>query len=83
MARSASKATLRALGLVIARCKAHGGVPFSVFTQFYDILIQPIINYEATIWSHKEFSCISAVQHRASRFYLGLGKYAPNTPITR
>ncbi len=28
-------------------------------------------------WGHKSFSCIQAVQNRALRYYLGLGKYAP------
>ncbi len=80
--KSASKAASRALDLDIATCKAHGGAPFSIFTQLYDALVQPIINYGASVWGHKEFSCISLLQHRASRFYLGLGKYAPNTAIT-
>jgi hypothetical protein len=82
MAKAVAKAASRALGLVIAKYKAHGRIPFRVFTQLYDALVQPIINYGASVCGHHEFSCISAVQHRASRFYLGLGKYAPNTAIT-
>ena len=77
MAKSVAQSATRALGLVIAKVKSHGGVPFKVFTQLYDALVQPIIDYGASVWGNKEHSCIKAVQHRASRFYLGLGKYAP------
>ena len=30
----------------------------------------------------KEFSCINAVQNRACRFFLGVGKYAPNNGVS-
>ena len=29
----------------------------------------------------KEYSCINAVQNRACRFFLGVGKYAPNNAV--
>ncbi len=32
MAKSVAHSTTRALSLVIAKCKAHGGVPLNVFT---------------------------------------------------
>ncbi len=66
MAKSVAQSATRALGLVIAKCKAHGGVPFNVFIQLYDALMQPIINYGASVWGNKEFTCISTFQHRAS-----------------
>ncbi len=81
MAKSVVQSATRALCLVIAKCKSHGGVHFNVFTQLYDALVQPIINYGASVWSNKEFTCISTIQHRASRYYLGLGKYAPNVGV--
>ncbi len=49
MAKSVAQSATRALGLIIAKCKAHGGVPFNVFTQLYDALVQPIINYGASV----------------------------------
>ena len=30
---------------------------------------------------YKEYSCINAIQNRASRFFLGLGRYAPNIAV--
>ncbi len=39
MAKSVAQSTTGALGLVIAKCKADGGVPFNVFTQLYDALV--------------------------------------------
>ena len=30
----------------------------------------------ASIWGTKEYTCINAVQNRACRFFLGVGKYA-------
>ena len=78
MAKTVAQAAARALGLLIAKCKAHGGVPHEVFTKLYDSLVQPIIDYGAAVWGATEFSCIHAVQHRACRYFLGLGKYAPN-----
>jgi hypothetical protein len=40
----------------------------------YDSLVQPIIGYGASIWGYKSFSCIEAVQNRAMRYSLGVGK---------
>ncbi len=81
MAKSVAQSATTALGLVIAMCKAHEGVHFNVFTQLYDALVQPIINYGASVWGNKEFTCISTIQHRTSQYYLGLGKYAPNAGV--
>ncbi len=81
MAKFLAQSATRALGLVIAKCKVHGGVPFNVFTPLYDALVQPIINYGASVWGNKEFTCISTIQHIASRYYLVLGKYTPNAGV--
>jgi len=40
-----------------------------------------VISNGAAIWGHKEFTCISAVQNRAMRFFLGVGKYTPNAAV--
>ncbi len=68
MAKSVSQSAIRALGLVIVNCKAHVGVHFNVFTQLYDALVQPIIIYSASVWGNKEFTCISTIHHRPSRY---------------
>ena len=69
LAQSAS----RALGLVNAKCKLVGGVPYTIFTKLYDSIAWPDIAYGAALQGHKNFSCITAVQNRATRFFWGLG----------
>ena len=71
----------RALGLLISKDKVFGGMPFECFTQCYGATVQSIIDYSAAIWGTKSMSCINAVQNRACRYFLGLGRYAPNAAI--
>ncbi len=71
----------RALGLLIAKYKSIGGMPFDVYTKLFDSLVWPVISYGASIWGTKSYSCINAVQNRAMRFYLGTGKYTPTPAI--
>ena len=68
-------------GLLIAKCKLNGGFIFNTYTTLYDSLVWSIISYDAAIWGTKEYSCINAVQNRAVRFYLGVGKYTPNLSV--
>ena len=77
VAQSAS----RALGLLISKDKYFGGMPYECFTKCYDATVQSVIEYSAAIWGTKPFSSISAVQNRACRYFLGLGRYAPNAAI--
>ena len=77
MAKSVSMAAHRALGLLIAKDKAQGGMPVHIFTRLYDTLVQPIIDYGVAIWGQSEMSVINTVQNRASRYFLGVGKYTP------
>ena len=44
-------------------------------------MVNSVINYGAAVWGTRTFSCVDAVQHRAARFDLGLGKYAPNAAV--
>lgn len=76
-AKMVAQSAGRALGLLIAKFKACGGMPYDVYTRLYDVLVQSVINYGAAIWGTKSYSCINAVQMRASRFFLGVGKYTP------
>ncbi|MEW8544936.1 MAG: reverse transcriptase family protein, partial [Candidatus Thiodiazotropha sp.] len=80
-AKAVAKAASRALGLVISKSKSAGGLPYSVFTKLYDTVVWPTISYGASIWGTKEYSCINAVQNRACRYFLGVGKYAPNNGV--
>lgn len=80
-AKAAAASASRALGLVIAKCKFLGGVSYDVFTKLFDSLVSPIIEYGAGIWGFRNYSCVNALQHRACRFFLGVGKYAPNAAV--
>ena len=68
MAQQMAKSASRALGLIISKYKAFGGLPFSTFSKLFDSIVWSTINYEAAIWGDREFSCINAVQNRAERF---------------
>ena len=81
MANTVAKSACRALGLVIYKCKLNGGLPFKCFTKLYDSLVWPIIEYGSSIWGSIKRLCIEAVQNRASRCYLGVGKYTPNLAV--
>ncbi len=81
MAKAVARSASRALGLLIVKSKAHGGFQHNIFTKLFDTLVWSVINYGSAIWGTREFSCISAVQNRAMRFYMGVGKYTPNDAI--
>ena len=80
-AKAVAQSASRALGLLIAKAKAYGGFPFGTFTRLYDATVNSVISYGASIWGTREYSCISAVQHRACRFFLGVGKFTPNAAV--
>ena len=77
-AEMVAKSASRALGVLIAKSKAHGGMPYEVFTKLFNSVVQPVIDYGASIWGTRDFACINSVQHKACRFFLGVGKYTPN-----
>ena len=80
--RDVAQSASRALGLLIAKSKALGGMPYKVFTKLYDTMVWPVISYGAALWGNKTYACINAVQNRAMRFYLGTGKYSPNAAVS-
>ena len=80
-AKAVAQSASRALGLLIAKFKCMGGMPYDVFTRLFDSLVWPVISYGASVWGTKSFSCIAAVQNRAMRFFLGTGKYTPNAAV--
>ena len=81
LAKSVSMSANRALGLVISKYKAFGGLPFGTFTKLYDSIVMGTISYGAVIWGDRASLCISAVQHRATRFFIGVGRYTPNAAV--
>ena len=76
-AKQVALAAHRALGVVIAKGKVLGGLPYHVYSKLFDSLVQPVIDYGASIWGYKYYNCIAAVQNRAMRFFLGVGKRTP------
>ena len=57
VAKSASKSLT--LGLLIAKCKANGGFEYSTFTKLFDSFVMSVIEYGASIWGSRDFSCIN------------------------
>ena len=42
----------------------------------------PVIVYGAPVWGTECYSCIQAVQHRAARYFLNVGKYSSVAAMT-
>ncbi|XP_060597913.1 uncharacterized protein LOC132751716 [Ruditapes philippinarum] len=81
-AKVVAQSASRALGLLIAKCKSSGGLPYDVFTHLYDSTVWPTISYGSAIWGYRSYSCVNAVQFRAMRFFLGVGRYTPNVAVS-
>ena len=82
MAKQVSDSANRALGLLISKCKSAGGLSFSTFTKLHDSNVASIIGYGASVWGCRKYRCVSAVQNRVLRFYLGVGRYTSNTAVS-
>ena len=65
MAKSVAKSASRALGFLICKDKALGGIPFECFTKCYNSLVQPVIDYGSSVWGTNGYSCVETVQYRA------------------
>jgi len=63
-AKFVSQATGRALGLLIAKFRSIGGMPYHVYSKLYDSLVWPVIAYGASIWGTRKFACIDACVKR-------------------
>ena len=81
MAAQVAKSASRALGLVIAKYKSFGGLPFDTYCKLYDSVVWSTISYGSAVWGDREFSVINAVQNRAERFFMGVGRYTPNAAV--
>ena len=81
MISEVAKSAHRALGLLIFKAKAAGGIPFDVYTKLYQSLVQPIIDYGSSVWGYRAASAINAVQNRAARFFLGVTRSTPNAAL--
>jgi hypothetical protein len=81
MAKKVAESASRALGMLIAKDKAQGGMPFQVFKHLYDGLVQSVMNFGAGIWGHREYACIESVHNRACRYFLGVGSKTPTAAV--
>ena len=79
--KKVAQSATRCFGLLVAKFKHFGGLPFEVYTKLYDALVDSVIRYSSCIWGYRAYSHISAVQNRACRFFLGVGKYTPNAAV--
>ncbi len=82
MVKVVAQSASRALGLLIAKYKSIGGMPYDFFTKLYDTIVHPVISYGAAIWGFKSFACINAVHNRAMRVFLGTGDYTPTAVVS-
>ena len=80
-AKVVSQSANRALGLLIAKTKAFGGLQYDAFTKLYKSMVFPVISYGSAIWCTQSFKCINSVQNRAARYFLNVGRYTPNAAV--
>ena len=57
-------------------------MPYICFTKCYNATVHATIDYySAAVWGTKSLTCVNAIQNRACRYFLGLGRYAPNAAV--
>ena len=71
----------RALGLLIAKSKAFGGMPFNCFRKLYESMVMPIIEYGAAVWGQQQYTSINRVCNRAWKYFLGVHKFTANAAV--
>ena len=81
MAKAVAKSASRSLGLLISKCKINGGFKYFTFTKLFDTLVWSVIEYGASLWGTKDYSCVNSVKNRAMRFFMGVGRYTPNLSL--
>ena len=77
LAKSASKA----LGVLIAKDKAFGGMDYGTYTHLYNTCVRPILEYGSELWGKSKCETIENIYHRAMKYHLKLGKTAPNDAV--
>ncbi len=68
----------RALGAMINKYKSLDALNYDTYTTLYDSLVAPVTDYGSAIWGFKSYDCLDKVQNRATRFFMGVHRYAPN-----
>ena len=80
-AKIVAQSATRSLGVLINKFKAQSGMPYETYTKLFYSLVQPVLEYAAPVWAYRDHSCISAIQHKAGRFSLGVGRYTPSSAV--
>ena len=71
----------RALGSLINKYRAVGGLPFSVYEKLYHSCVVPIMDYSAGVWESKSYLKCNTIHNRATRAYLGVPNKSLNLAI--
>ncbi len=56
ISKAVALSATHALGLIIAKCKTHGGVQHKVLHQLHDAMVQTVIAYGPAVWGVNEYS---------------------------
>ena len=72
-----STAAGRALGAMINRYRSLNELGYDTYTKLYDSLVTPIIDYASAIWGFKSHESLDKIQNRATRFFMGVHRFAP------
>ena len=72
MSKMVAQSASRALGLLISKDKAFGGMPYTCYTKCFDATVQSIIDYSAALWGTKSYkNCITwGTIHYKIKFYV-------------
>ena len=77
MVSKVNLAARRALGSLVGKAKALGGLSYTTYTYLYDTLVAPVMDYSSYIWGFEHYSTLEATQNNALRFFLGVGRNHP------
>ncbi len=67
----------RALGAMINKYKSLNDLGYETYTKLFDSLVSPIIDYGSSIGGFKSYQSLEKVQNRATRFFMGVHRFAP------
>ena len=56
-------------------------MPFTCFRKWFQSVVLLVIQYGFSILGKKQYTCINAIQNRASQYFLGVGKYTANAAV--
>ena len=72
----------KALSCIIARSKFLGGLMYNTYTQLFNSLVLPVIDYSSPVWGNKNPTSLINIQKHAMRFFLGCTKTMPLAAMT-